>query len=51
MGCGRGRPAQGLKGSYQVIQNLLSEVELLGSSVPHVWGIEQVGNGEIKGEF
>lgn len=51
MGCGRGRPAQGLKGSYQVIQNLLSEVELLGSSVPHVWGIEQVGNGEIKGEW
>lgn len=34
----------------QVIQNLLSEVELLGSSVPHVWGIEQVGDGEIKGE-
>jgi len=33
-----------------VIQNLLSEVELLGSSVPHVWGIEQVGDGEIKGE-
>lgn len=42
--------SSGLKGSYQVIQNPLSEVELLGSSVPHVWGIEQVGDGEIKGE-
>ena len=40
----------GTEGAHQLIQNLLSDVELLGSSVPHVWGIEQVGDGEIKGE-
>ena len=40
----------GTEGAHQLIQNLLSDVELLGSSAPHVWGIEQVGDGEIKGE-
>lgn len=38
-------------GSYQAIQGLLSEVELHGASVPHVRGIEQVGDGEVKGEW
>lgn len=37
-------------GSYQVIQSPLSGVELRRTKVPHVWGVEHVGDGEIEGE-
>lgn len=44
---GRGRHCR----AYQVIQGPLSGVELNGAWAPHVWGAEQVGDGEVEGEW
>lgn len=39
------------QGTKQAIQGPLSGVELNGAWAPHVWGAEQVGDGEVEGEW
>lgn len=48
---GQGRPGKALLGSYQAIQGPFSGVELHRAWVLHVWGAEQVGDGEVEGKW